>query len=93
MASMGWFPEQTQIWDLGAPVIPCSQIQWIAGSLCFGGFTSIVLITRTSFVEAEGVPSKCWLQICEPKCYHGHGPSLNNLKHLSLCIYLVFQKL
>lgn len=54
------------------------------------GFTSIVLTTWTSFVKAEGVPSKCWLQTHQPKCYHGHGSSLNNLKHISLCIYLVF---
>lgn len=84
----GDFQNEPRLGTWGPGVLP-----WLSavsrGSPLFGRFTAIVLTTWTSFVKAEGVPSKCWLQMRSRKRYRGHGPSLNNLKHISLCLHLV----
>lgn len=36
MASMGWFPEWTQTWDLGSLGSSHHSVQWIVGPLCLG---------------------------------------------------------
>lgn len=91
MASMGWFGTNPNL-GLGVPGIPCSQIQWITGSLCFGGFTNCLNNTDSFCGSRRQVPSKCWLHM-RAKMLPRSSSFLEQSKSIFLCIYLVFQKL